>query len=168
MGVFIRVFVQLFVGACIGVFAFADDQRKQTVETDDQGNTTRMLYHVNPDHGIFELKQTDKRDEVIQWYQYFVDQCGKVLIEVTRCAPGEDEKSTYESIRSIRYNVYRPDGNISEFYEFSGDGVLRQRVSYVYDKKGKWVEGIIFDSKGRKKGKELTPPEARLYGKKQN
>jgi hypothetical protein len=39
-------------------------------------------------------------------------------------------------------------------------------VKYVYDEKGNWIEGIIYDANGKKKGKELTPPEALLYGKK--
>jgi hypothetical protein len=90
----------------------ADDARKHTVETDDHGYTTRMLYQTNPEHGVFELKQTDKDGNVTQWYQHFEDEEGKVLIDIIHRV---GEERPYESIQFIRYNVYRPNGNISEF-----------------------------------------------------
>jgi hypothetical protein len=151
------------VWLCVQTHARADDARKQTVETDNRGYTTRYLYQPNPEHGVFEVKQTDKDGNVTQWYQHFDDEEGKTLIDIVR-RPGE--KPADESIQFITYNVYRPDGNIAEFYEYTGNGVLRQRVKYVYDEKGNWIEGIIYDANGKKKGKELTPPESWLYGKK--
>ena len=163
---------------CVGLLVFAGysftavpvagiemkPERKSEIETNEQGYVTRMLWQPNEEHGAFELKQTDRDGKVAQWYQHFVDEDGKALIDIIRDPLGQGLTFAYESIRIIRYNTYRPDGNISEFYEYTGDGVLRQRVKYKYDQNGNWVEGIIYNDKGKQIGKELTPPEARLYG----
>jgi len=143
-------------------------QRSSSVETNAQGFTTRILWQPNQEHGAFELKQTDKDGNVTQWYQHFVDEHGKDLIDVVRSPSGRGVASGYESIRFITYNTYRADGNISQLYEFTGDGLLRRKVEYKYDENGKWLEGVIYNSKGEKIGKELTPPEAWLYGLKKH
>lgn len=154
--------------AANGAGAVEPPQRSSSVETNAQGLITRILWQPNREHGAFEVKQTDKDGNVTQWYQYFVDEDGKVLVDIVRSPSGRGVTSDYQSIRFITYNTYRADGDISQFYEFTGDGVLRQRVEYRYDDKGNWLDGIIYNSKGEKVGKELTPPEARLYGVKKH
>jgi hypothetical protein len=139
-------------------------ERKSVIETNEEGYITRMLWQPNEHLGVFETKQSDKNGKVTQWTQQFVDEEGKVLITIVRDPLGQGATFAYEDIRVIQYNKYRPDRNISEFYEYTGDGVLRQRVKYIYDQNGEWVEGIIYNSKGQTIGKEMTPPEARLYG----
>jgi hypothetical protein len=118
------------------------------------------LDQPNADQGTFELKQTDKTGKVTQWYQHFVDADGKELISIVR------DPSSYESISWIRYNTYRGDGNIAEFYEFTGDGLLHRRVKYEYDNKGNWLYGVVYNAQGRASGKELSAPESWLYGTK--
>ena len=70
-----------------------------------------------------------------------------------------DDIPTHAGIQVITHYVYRPDGNISEKYEFFGSGPVRQHVIYRYSEDGKWLKGDIYDEKGKHVGSEMTKPE---------
>jgi hypothetical protein len=138
--------------------------RKISITTNTLGYVTRLLWQPNELHGVFELKQFDPKGSKTQWYQYYVDAQGKVLIEICWKTAGLTNDQCCTAIHHIRYNLYRVDNNIAGFYEFSGEGNLRQRVEYEYDSEGNWIKGVIWNSKGARGGNELTPPVSRLYG----
>ena len=124
---------------------------------DAQGNTTVF--------GDYETKQTSPEGKVLQWYQDFGDSDGKCLIDIVRVSPSGDIPA-YAGIQTITYYFYRPDGNLSEKYEFFGNGPIRQHVVYRYNQDGEWLKGDIYDEKGKYIGSELTKPEAYMYGDK--
>jgi len=146
---------------------FAQDspaKRQETTNTEANGTSTHMLWQPKPEHGVFDLKQTDKTGKVTQWYQYYVDSEGKVIIGITRFVG--DGNRTYESIQFITHYTYNADGNVLEENEFFGDGTLRHRIVYRYDAAGKWLQGDLYDATGKLRGQKRTPPEAHLYGEK--
>ena len=142
----------------------AQTERKSRTETDAKGYTTTYLFQQNPQYGVFELKEKDKGGNVTQWYQHFVDSDGKEIIEIDRVVPGV-KQPPYQTIQLTVTYQYNKDRNVSESFEFFGDGTLRQHVVYIYDTRGNWLEGDIYDPSGKAIGKELTPPESHLYGK---
>src|SRR5262245_43801832 len=68
----------------------------------------------------YETKQTAPDGKVLQWYQGFADSDGKCLINIVRAGAG-DEVPAHAGIQLITHYLYRPDGNISEKYEFFGN-----------------------------------------------
>jgi hypothetical protein len=127
------------------------------VAKDAEGNTTVF--------GDYETKQTAPDGKVLQWYQGFADSDGKTLIDIIRAGAGDDIP-THAGIQVITHYVYRPDGNISEKYEFFGSGPVRQHVIYRYSEDGMWLKGDIYDEKGKHVGSEMTKPEVLMYGEK--
>ena len=127
------------------------------VANDGKGNITVF--------GDYETKQTAPDGKVLQWYQGFADSDGKCLIDIIRAGAGGDIP-TYAGIQVITYHVYRPDGNISETYEFLGSGPILKHVVYRYSEDGKWLKGDIYDENGKLVGSELTKPEVFMYGEK--
>ena len=127
------------------------------VAKDAEGNSTVF--------GDYETKQTAPDGKVLQWFQGFADSDGKCLIDIVR-AGGGDDIPTHAGIQVITHYVYRPDGNISEKYEFFGGGPIRKHVVYRYSEDGKWLKGDIYDENGKRVGSEMTKPEAFMYGEK--
>jgi hypothetical protein len=125
------------------------------VAKDAAGNTTVL--------GHYETKQTARDGKVLWWDHGFADADGKCVISIVRA--GTDIPA-HAGIQLITHRVYRPDGNISEKYEFFGSGPIRNHVIYRYNEDGKWLKGDIYDAKGKHIGSELTEPEAFMYGEK--
>jgi len=117
----------------------------------------------NPEFGAFEVKETNKDGKITQWYQHFVDNEGKEIISIVRQGIG---KAPYESIQFLKHLSYNQDGNVSETWEFSGDGTLLKHVVYRYTPDGKWIGGDDYDGNGKLLGHEAIPPEAHMYGEK--
>ncbi len=127
------------------------------VAKDAEGNTTMF--------GDYETKQTAPDGKVLQWYHGFADSDGKCLIDIVRAGAGDDIPA-HAGIQVITHYIYRPDGNISEKYEFFGSGPIRKHVVYRYSQDGKWLKGDIYDEKGKHVGSEMTKPEVFMYGEK--
>jgi hypothetical protein len=138
---------------------------KEITQTEGNGTTTKMIYQSVPEQGIFELKETDKNGVVTQWYQHFLDSQGKEIIQIARKLPNTGIPE-YESIQLITTYTYNADGNISESYEYFGNGLLRRHVIYKYDSDGKWLRGNVYDAHGKSLGEETTAPDDHLYHKK--
>ena len=113
--------------------------------------------------GDYETKQIAPNGKVLWWDQGFGDADRKNVISIVRVGAGDDIPA-HAGIQLITYRVYRPDGNISEKYEFFGSGPIRQHVIYRYNEDGKWLKGDIYDGKGKHIGTELTIPEVYMYG----
>jgi hypothetical protein len=139
------------------------DSRKSYVEKTEDGSTTTYVDQPDASKGTFEVKVTDKSGKVTQWYQHFLDSDGKEVLEVDHIVPG-DFRPPYQGIQFVTTYTYNKDRNVSETFEFYGDGTLRHKVVYVYDTHGNWVRGDMFDASGKPIGHELTPPQAHLYG----
>jgi hypothetical protein len=127
------------------------------VAKDAEGNTTVF--------GDYETKQTAPDGKVLQWDQGFADSDGKCLIDIVRAGAGDDIP-THAGIQLITHYVYRPDGNLSEKYEFFGSGPIRKHVIYRYSEDGKWLKGDVYDEKGKHIFSEMTKPEVFMYGDK--
>jgi len=147
--------------SCSGFSLQADPpswDRKTFTETDKDGNTTNETFG-------FEINEKDKNGKITQWYQSFKDSDGKELIYICRVVPNLDKHPPYESIQLISTYAYNKDKNVTDEFEFYGDGTLRHHTVYKYTIDGNWIEGDIYDAKGKLIGTEVTPPEAHLYGK---
>ena len=154
----------LLLGLAFATFAgtafsqIAPLELKQSVGTDTNGYTTRMLWRTNTVPGVFETKVTDKAGRVIQWDQHFFDSDGKEIMAIVRQTVG-DLRPSYESIQLIIHFTYNADGNVLEVQEFYGDGEFRRRVVHRYGPDGKWLRGDVYNAAGRLVGRELTAPE---------
>jgi hypothetical protein len=130
---------------------------KTYAEADKDGSTTAYILG-------FEVKEKDKNGKITQWYQSFKDSDGKEVLYIARVVPGLENHPPYESIQLITTYIYNKDRNVSEEFEFYGDGTLRHHTLHKYTIDGKWIEGDEYDATGKLIARELTPPQAHLYG----
>ena len=132
------------------------------------GDTTNRItsYKLsNIQSSKFETKVTDKDGNITQWYQHFKDAEGKEIVEITR-KTGGNWKPPYESIQFVTTFSYNTNGNVSETFEFFGNGELRHHTVYRYDEHGNYLMGDVYNSTGKPDGHEISKPEAHLYGMK--
>ena len=116
---------------------------------------------------LFETRAYDKSGHLTQWYQHFLDSDGKEIIQIVRENGGTEEPPPHEGIQYIDSYFYNADSNITDDYEFYGDGRLRHHTIYRYDTNGNYIRGDIYDATGKLFAKEISEPEYHMYGKKQ-
>jgi hypothetical protein len=116
-----------------------------------KGETSVSVEQANPKHGLFEQKTIlDETGEILHWQQDFVDENGKVVVQVLRKAMGHDVP-VHEGVQYINHHTYRPDGERDTTVEFFGDGRIRKRTVNRYDEKGTLLGADVFRD-GKKVG----------------
>jgi len=118
----------------------------------------------------FETRAYDKNGHLEQWYQHFLDSDGKEIIQIVRQNGGTYDPvydpPPHEGIQYIDAYFYNADSNVTDEYEFFGDGRLRHHTIYRYDKNGNYIRGDMYDATGKLFAEETSEPEYHMYGKK--
>ena len=153
--------------------------------TNMKKNTLLLVILIN---GIFSIHITGQENGDVEppelylqelkqegyWQQSYLDEKGRILIGIIRYSQDDEKPADSENscIKIIIHYQYDLNGNVSEWYEYYGDGRLKQKVIVNYDDKGQFLYGDVYmhsrnTGKFKKFGKMLTKPEYFMYGDKE-
>lgn len=141
-----------------------EEQQQVRVEKTEDGLTQLTRLQIPPAKGVFEHKTVDDDGKLLQWIQTYVDEEGKVVLEIVRKAlgPENDNVPIHDGVQYINHHQYSPDGKLHSSLSFFGDGRLRQRVVYRYEEDGT-VRGEVMRN-GKRVG-IITPPSGLIRRK---